>query len=161
MNKCRYITITPEHLHFSNCLILYVLKSSTCTHAWCANKALLFCTLLCLCQKISIQSWFFWQRWKKKNIHWHTHADIQPITAASYRVCLILATVELMAVIKDVFIGGVETGFDTVLHYLTGSGWRLELLDLNAGTKIRHAVTGSFIWAHIWNDEFITAAEDS
>lgn len=112
-------------------------------------------------KKTSIQSWFFWQRWKKKNIHWHTHADIQPITAASYRVCLILATVELMAVIKDVFIGGVETGFDTVLHYLTGSGWWLELLDLNAGTKIRHAVTGSFIWAHIWNDEFITAAEYS
>lgn len=51
--------------------------------------------------------------------------------AASYRVCLILAAVELMAVIKDVLVGGVETGFDTILHYLTGSGWRLKLLDLN------------------------------
>lgn len=36
-----------------------------------------------------------------------------------------------MTVIEDVLIGGVETGFDTILHHLTGSGWRLKLLDLN------------------------------
>lgn len=48
-----------------------------------------------------------------------------------YRVCLILATVQLMTVIKDVFIGGVETRFHAVLDDLTGSGRRLELLDLN------------------------------
>lgn len=133
----------PSHLNIciSNCLILYVLKSSTCTHVWCANNALLFVLYYVNLKKHQLKVDFFWQRWKKKNIHRHTHADIQPITAASYRVCLILATVELMAVIKDVFIGRVETGFDTVLHYLTGSGWRLELLDLNAGIKIRQAVT--------------------
>lgn len=152
-----------SHLNIclSNCLILYGLKSSTCMHVWCANKALLFCTLLYLCQKNINSKLIFYDKDGKRKTFTDTHADIQPITAASYRVCLILAAVELMAVIKDVFIGGVETGFDTVLHYLTGSGWRLELLDLNAGTKIRQAVTGSFIWAHIWNDEFITAAEYS
>lgn len=61
---------------------------------------------------------FFEESRKKKD----TFSDIQAIAAASYRVCLILAAVELMTVVKDVFIGGVETGFDTVLHYLTGSG---------------------------------------
>lgn len=35
-----------------------------------------------------------------------------------------------MAVIEDVLVGGVKAGFDAVLHHLTGSGWRLELLDL-------------------------------
>lgn len=40
-----------------------------------------------------------------------------------------------MTVIKDVLIGGVQTSFDTVLHDLTGSGWRLKLLDLNDHTK--------------------------
>lgn len=49
---------------------------------------------------------------------------------ASYRVGLILSTVQLVAVIKDVLVGRVEAGFDTVLHNLTGSGRRLELLDL-------------------------------
>lgn len=35
-----------------------------------------------------------------------------------------------MAVIEDVLVGGVEAGFDAVLHHLTGSGWRLKLLNL-------------------------------
>lgn len=65
-----------------------------------------------------------------------TYADIKQI-AASYRVCLILAAVQLVTVIKDVLVGGVETGFDTVLHHLTGSGWRLKLLDLSTHTQER------------------------
>lgn len=36
-----------------------------------------------------------------------------------------------MTVIEDVFVGGVETSFDAVFDDLTGSGWGLELLDLN------------------------------
>lgn len=50
---------------------------------------------------------------------------------SAYRVCLVLATVQLMTVIKDVFIGGVETRFHAVFDDLTGSGRRLELLDLS------------------------------
>lgn len=41
-----------------------------------------------------------------------------------------------MTVIKDVLVGGVETGFDTVLHYLAGSGRRLKLLDLSTKEKL-------------------------
>lgn len=63
-----------------------------------------------------------------------TYIDIYFIVAP-YRVCLILAAVELMTVIKDVLVGGVQTGFDTILDNLTGSGWRLKLLDLNTNTK--------------------------
>lgn len=48
-----------------------------------------------------------------------------------YRICLILAAVQLMTVVKDVLVGGIETSFDTVLDDLTGSGWGLELLDLH------------------------------
>lgn len=55
--------------------------------------------------------------------------------ASSHRVCLILAAVELVAVIKDVLVGGVQAGFDTVLHNLTGSGGRLQLLDLDIHTE--------------------------
>lgn len=47
-------------------------------------------------------------------------------------VCrLVLSTVQLVAVIKDVVICRVETGLDAVLHNLAGSGWRLQFLDLN------------------------------
>lgn len=66
---------------------------------------------------------------RRIHTHLHRHSD-HCCCCCSYRVCLVLAAVELMAVIKDVLIGGVETGFDTVLHHLTGSGWRLQLLDL-------------------------------
>lgn len=45
---------------------------------------------------------------------------------------LVLPAVQLVVVVEDVVVGGVEAGFDTVPHHLAGSGRRLELLDLNA-----------------------------
>lgn len=46
------------------------------------------------------------------------------------RVSLILAAVELMAVVEDVLVGGVQAGLYTVLHHLAGSRWTLQFLDL-------------------------------
>lgn len=42
-----------------------------------------------------------------------------------------LSAVQLLAVVENVVIRGVEAGLDAVPHHLAGSGWRLELLDLN------------------------------
>lgn len=36
-----------------------------------------------------------------------------------------------MAVVENVFIGGVQTGFHAVLHHLARPGGTLQLLDLN------------------------------
>lgn len=44
---------------------------------------------------------------------------------------LVLSAVQLLAVVEDVVIRGVEAGLDAVPHHLAGSGWRLELLDLS------------------------------
>lgn len=44
---------------------------------------------------------------------------------------LVLPVVEIMTVVENVLIGGVETRFDTVLHHLTRPGGALQLLDLN------------------------------
>lgn len=44
---------------------------------------------------------------------------------------LVLSAVQLLAVVEDVVICGVEAGLDAVPHHLAGSGWRLKLLDLN------------------------------
>lgn len=49
----------------------------------------------------------------------------------TYRVCLIFPVVEVMAVVENVFIGGVQTGFHAVLHHLARPGGTLQLLDLN------------------------------
>ena len=48
----------------------------------------------------------------------------------THRVGLVLAAVELVAVVEDVFVGGVEACLHAVLHHLAGSGWALQLLDL-------------------------------
>lgn len=44
---------------------------------------------------------------------------------------LVLSVVQLVAVVEDVVVRGVEAGFDTVPYHLAGPGRRLELLDLN------------------------------
>lgn len=44
---------------------------------------------------------------------------------------LVLAAVELLAVVKDVVVGGVEAGFHTVAHHLTGSRRALQFLHLS------------------------------
>ena len=49
----------------------------------------------------------------------------------TYRVCLIFPVVEVMAVVENILIGGVETGFHTVLYHLACPGGTLQLLDLN------------------------------
>lgn len=49
----------------------------------------------------------------------------------TYRVCLIFPVVEVMAVVENVFVGGVQTGFHAVLHHLARPGGTLQLLDLN------------------------------
>ncbi len=63
----------------------------------------------------------------------HTH---------TYRVCLIFSVVEVVAVVENVLIGGVETGFDAVLHHLARPGGTLQLLDLNANIT-KHMVESS------------------
>lgn len=51
----------------------------------------------------------------------------------SYR--LELAAVELLAVVKDVVIGGVEAGFHAVPHHLAGSRRALQFLNLSTGGR--------------------------
>lgn len=51
----------------------------------------------------------------------------------THRVCLIFPVVEIVAVVKNVLVCGVETGFYAVLHHLACPRGALELLDLNAG----------------------------
>lgn len=48
---------------------------------------------------------------------------------------LVLLAVELVVVVEDVVVGGVEAGLDAVPHHLAGPGRRLELLDLQRHTK--------------------------
>lgn len=43
-------------------------------------------------------------------------------TRPAYGICLVLPAVQLVTVVEDVFIGGVEAGFHAVLHYLAGTG---------------------------------------
>lgn len=40
-----------------------------------------------------------------------------------------------MTVVENVLIGGVEASFYTVLHYLAGSRWTLQLLNLHRDRK--------------------------
>lgn len=44
---------------------------------------------------------------------------------------LVLPAVQLVTVVEDIVVCGVETGFDAVSHNLAGSGRRLQLLDLD------------------------------
>lgn len=43
----------------------------------------------------------------------------------TYRVCLIFPVVEVVAVVENVLVGGVETGFYAVLHHLACPGGTL------------------------------------
>lgn len=49
----------------------------------------------------------------------------------TYRVCLIFPVVEVVAVVENILVGGVETGFHAVFHDLARPGGTLQLLDLN------------------------------
>ena len=51
---------------------------------------------------------------------------------------LVFSSVELVAVVEDVVVGGVETGLHTVLHHLAVPGRALELLDLRGHTHTRY-----------------------
>lgn len=53
----------------------------------------------------------------------------------SYR--LVLTAVQLLAVVKDVVVGRVETGFYTVSHHLAGSRRALQFLNLSTGGRER------------------------
>ena len=50
---------------------------------------------------------------------------------------LVLAAVQLLAVVEDVVVGGVETGLDTVSHHLTGPRRGLQFLDLTTRGRQR------------------------
>lgn len=63
--------------------------------------------------------------------------QIRDLYTSTHRVCLIFPVVQIVAVIEDVFIGGVKTGFHTVLHHLTSPGGTLQLLDLNKNREKR------------------------
>lgn len=49
----------------------------------------------------------------------------------TYRICLIFSVVQIMTVVENVFVGGVEAGFYAILHHLTCPRGALEFLDLN------------------------------
>lgn len=48
-----------------------------------------------------------------------------------------------MTVVEDVLISRVEAGFHAVLHYLAGSGWALEFLDLQGGRQAWAGTAGT------------------
>lgn len=54
------------------------------------------------------------------------------VPSESHRVCLVLPAVELMAVVEDVLVGGVEAGLHAVLHHLAGTWWALQFLNLKS-----------------------------
>lgn len=49
---------------------------------------------------------------------------------STHRVGLILSTIQLVAVVENVLVCGIEAGFYAILHHLAGTGRTLELLDL-------------------------------
>lgn len=65
------------------------------------------------------------------------HAVI--VQTETYRIRLIFPVVQIMAVVENVLICGVEAGFDAVFHHLTRPGGALQLLDLNASV-FKHLV---------------------
>lgn len=67
---------------------------------------------------------------------WAGEVSAQHPPCPTHRVCLVLAAVELVAVVEDVLVGGVETGLHTVLHHLAGSWRALQLLDLACGEGV-------------------------
>jgi len=68
-------------------------------------------------------------------LYWHIHISCM----LTHRVCLIFPVVEIVAVVENVLIGGVEASFYTVLHHLTRPGGTLQLLDLNTDSTQRMA----------------------
>lgn len=67
---------------------------------------------------------------RKRRRAWDGEVSARHPPCPTHRICLVLAAVELMAVVEDVLVGGVETGLHTVLHHLAGSWGALQLLDL-------------------------------
>lgn len=51
-------------------------------------------------------------------------------TEIAYRVSLVLAAIELVTVVENVLIGGVEAGLHAVFDDLASTRWALQLLDL-------------------------------
>ena len=63
------------------------------------------------------------------------------VAARSHRVRLVLPAVELMAVVEDVLVGGVEARLHAVLHDLAGTRWALQFLNLRAEGPAEEAGT--------------------
>lgn len=49
----------------------------------------------------------------------------------TYRICLVFSVVQIMTVVENVLVGGVEAGFNAILHHLTRPWGALQFLDLN------------------------------
>lgn len=49
----------------------------------------------------------------------------------TYGIRLIFSVVQIMTVVENVFVGGVEAGFYAILHHLTCPRGALEFLHLN------------------------------
>ena len=54
---------------------------------------------------------------------------------------MVFPAVELMAVVEDVLVGGVEAGLHAVLHYLAGTREALQFLNLRAERPCEEAGT--------------------
>lgn len=53
----------------------------------------------------------------------------------TYRVGLVLAAVQLVAVVEDILIGGVQAGLDAVSDHLAGTWRALKFLYLSRKTQ--------------------------
>lgn len=54
------------------------------------------------------------------------------VPSKSHRVRLVLPAIQLMAVVEDVLVGGVEAGFHAVLHHLARTRRALQFLNLKS-----------------------------
>lgn len=110
---------------------IYKLQGSNlCTFSFCLAELR---TLIC---QISPRSCFKWTQLKTDLFTIWTSDDLgysagdQRHVKATHLVEELV--VQLVAVVKDVFVRGVAARFDAVLHHHAGLWWTLELLDLGA-----------------------------
>lgn len=81
---------------------------------------------------IAVWSWerpWAWQRgWNTSKNVFTEHTVI--VQTETYRIRLVFPVVQIMAVVENVLIRGVEAGFDAVFHHLTRPRGALQLLNL-------------------------------
>lgn len=83
------------------------------------------------------------------------------ITTETYGVRLIFPVVEIMAVVENVLVCGVEAGFDAVLHHLTGSRWGLKFLNLDHTSRwslVANKFSLKNVHRRMWRSEVVPSS---